>query len=271
MSVVADYAGNFRILRYDLRGHGLSDAPPAPYSIDDHVGDLAALMDARGIAGRDRRRAVGRRHDRPGPRRQAARPGRALLVLCDTAHKIGTAEMWNARIEAVRAGGLASIADAVLERWFSTEFRALAHGRSRRLSQHADPHAGRRLCRHLRDLARYRPYSRSTARLTQPTLCLVGEEDGATPPALVRSLSELIPNAAFEIDPECRPSALHRAAEARWPRGSNAFVEEKPECLANRSTACSPRAWRRAAPSWATRMSTAPRPARPSSMRRSRP
>ena len=50
--VVADYAGEFRILRYDLRGHGLSDAPPAPYSIDDHVGDLAALLDAHEIRAR---------------------------------------------------------------------------------------------------------------------------------------------------------------------------------------------------------------------------
>src|SRR4051794_19222544 len=49
--VVAYFAGDVRTLRYDLRGHGLSEAPSAPYSIDDHVGDLAALLDARGISG----------------------------------------------------------------------------------------------------------------------------------------------------------------------------------------------------------------------------
>ena len=172
---------------------------PAPYSIDDHVGDLAALLDAHGIRWRDRHRAVGRRHDRPSSRRRAARLVR-LLVLCDTAHKIGTPEMWNARIDAVRASGLASIADAVLERWFSVEFRQaraadLAGYRNMLTRNPAEGYIG--TCATLRDT----DLTSAASRLTQPTLCLVGEEDGATPPALVRSLSELIPNAAFETIP----------------------------------------------------------------------
>lgn len=48
--VAARLAGDFRIVLYDKRGHGLSEAPPAPYTIDDHVGDLAALLDHLGIA-----------------------------------------------------------------------------------------------------------------------------------------------------------------------------------------------------------------------------
>jgi len=46
------------------------------------------------------------------------------LVLCNTAAKIGTAELWNARIDAVRRGGMAAVADVVLERWFTEGFRA---------------------------------------------------------------------------------------------------------------------------------------------------
>src|SRR5437867_11888250 len=49
--VVQWFAGDFRILRYDLCGHGLSEAPPAPYSVDDHAADLAGLLDAREIDG----------------------------------------------------------------------------------------------------------------------------------------------------------------------------------------------------------------------------
>lgn len=194
--LVADYAGEFRIVRYDLRGHGLSDAPPAPYSIDDHVGDLAALLDAR-----EMKRAIIVGLSVGGMIAQALaadRPDLArLLVLCDTAHKIGTAEIWNARIEAVRANGLASIAEAVLERWFSIEFRHahpsdLAGYRNMLLRTPAEGYIG--TCATLRDT----DLTSTAPRLTQPTLCLVGEEDRVTPPALVESLSALIPNAIYK-------------------------------------------------------------------------
>ena len=197
--LVTHYADDFRTMRYDLRGHGLSDVPPAPYSIDDHVGDIAALLDAQGI-----RDAIVVGLSVGGMIAQvlaAQRPDLVrLLVLCDTAHKIGTAETWNARIDAVRAGGLASIADAVLERWFSAEFRRsraadLAGYRNMLTRTPAEGYVGTSATLRDADLTQV------TSRLTQPTLCLVGEEDSATPPALVRSLSELIPNAGFKTIP----------------------------------------------------------------------
>jgi 3-oxoadipate enol-lactonase len=197
--VVAGYAGQFRILRYDLRGQGLSDAPPAPYSIDDHVADLAALLGAHGIHG-----AIVVGMSVGGMIALAladAHPDLVrLLVLCDTAPKIGTPELWSARIEAVRANGLASIADAVLERWLSAGFRQahavdLAGYRNMLTRNPAEGYIG--TCATLRDTN----LTSVASRLAQPTLCLVGEADGATPPASVRSLSELIPNAAFESIP----------------------------------------------------------------------
>ena len=48
--LAARLAPAYRILRYDKRGHGLSETTPAPYSLSDHVGDLAAPLDACGIA-----------------------------------------------------------------------------------------------------------------------------------------------------------------------------------------------------------------------------
>lgn len=197
--VIAHYAGEFRMLRYDLRGHGLSDAPLASYSMDDHVADLAALLDAQkimaaivvglSVGGMIAQSLAGKRPD-------LAR----LLVLCDTAHRIGTPEMWNARMEAVRKGGLTSIADAVLERWFSTDFRRsrpadLAGYRNMLTRTPAQGYIG--TCATLRDT----DLTAAASRLTQRTLCLVGEEDGATPPALVRSLSELIPGTEFKTIP----------------------------------------------------------------------
>jgi 3-oxoadipate enol-lactonase len=194
--VVAFLGNDFRTLRYDLRGHGLSDGPPAPYSIDDHAADLAALLDARQIKG-----AIVVGLSVGGMIAQALAVRRPdlvrLLVLCDTAHKIGTPEMWNARIEAVRKDGLASIADAVLERWFAIDFRTtraadLAGYRNMLVRTPTEGYVG--TCATLRDT----DLTATTALLAQPALCLVGEEDGATPPELVRSLSALIPNAAFK-------------------------------------------------------------------------
>ena len=194
--VVTGYAGAFRILRYDLRGQGLSDAPPAPYSIDDHVADLAALLGAHKIAGAI---VVGMSvGGMIALALAAARPDLVrLLVLCDTAHRIGTPEMWSARIEAVRANGLASISDAVLERWLSAEFRQahavdLAGYRNMLTRNPAEGYIG--TCATLRDTN----LTSVASRLTLPTLCLVGEADGATPPVVVQSLSEMIPNATFE-------------------------------------------------------------------------
>ena len=113
----------------------------------------------------------------------------------DTAHKIGTAEMWGERIAAIRAGGIASIADAILVRWFSPAFHARASGRARRLAQHAHPDAARRLSRLLRRHPRCRSDRRRAAACAVPTLCMVGDQDGSTPPDLVAELAELIPGA----------------------------------------------------------------------------
>ena len=120
-AVVPQFPGH-RTLRYDKRGHGLSGSEGGD-SIEAHAADLAALLDARGI-----RRAtivglsiggmiaLGLTRLRPDLTDR--------LILCDTAHRIGTAEAWQARIAAVEANGVAGIAGATMERWFSARFRA---------------------------------------------------------------------------------------------------------------------------------------------------
>ena len=196
-SVAARLGRDLRLLRYDLRGHGLSDAPEGPYSIEDHVGDLAALLDARGI-----RDALIVGLSVGGLVAQALAARRPDLVraqiLSDTAHRIGTAELWSARIDASRRGGIASIADAILERWFPQAYRdrfpaEFAGYRNMLVRMPVEGYLG--TCATLRDT----DLTETTRRLRQPTLCLVGAEDGATPPALVKTMSDLIPGASFEI------------------------------------------------------------------------
>mgnify|MGYP002621615524 FL=1 len=195
--VAARLAGDFRIVLYDKRGHGLSEAPPAPYTIDDHVGDLAALLDHLGIA---RAAVVGLSVG--GLIAQglaAARPDLvAALVLIGTAPKLGTAETWNARIETVAAKGIAALADDILPRWFTAAFRspdnpAFAGYRAMLARSPAEGYAG--TCAALRDA----DLTASTRALRLPALCLVGDQDGSTPPDLVRATAALIAGAEFEV------------------------------------------------------------------------
>jgi 3-oxoadipate enol-lactonase len=195
--VVAALEGDYRILLYDKRGHGLSEATPAPYALEDHVGDLAALMDHVGIA---EAVVVGLSVGGLIAQQLAARhPDRVrALILCDTAHKIGTAEMWNARIETTKTKGIASMADAVMERWFTPAYRAPGNadfvGYTAMLTRTTvDGYAG--TCAALRDA----DLTQSTSALTIPVLCVVGDQDGATPPDLVRSMADLIKGSRFEV------------------------------------------------------------------------
>jgi 3-oxoadipate enol-lactonase len=188
---------DFRIVLYDKRGHGLSDAPPAPYAMTDHVNDLAALLDHLGIA---RTAVVGLSVGGMIAQGLAAmRPDLvSALVLCDTAHKIGTDELWNARIEAVTTKGIASLADAVMERWFTPAYRQpdnadYAGYVNMLVRQPAEGYAG--TCAALRDA----DLTESTRALKLPTLLIVGDQDGSTPPDLVRSTAELMSGARFEI------------------------------------------------------------------------
>ncbi len=190
-------AGQYRFLRYDKRGHGLSDCPPAPYHIDDHINDLAGLLDelklsqvalcglsvggiiAQGVAAR-----------RPELVKE--------LILCDTAHQIGPAQGWEDRIKTIRDKGIDFIADAVMERWFAAEFRhrkpvELALWRNMLVRTPMEGYIG--TCAAIRDA----DLTDSSARLTQPTLCVVGDQDGATPPDLVQSTANLIPGSRFEV------------------------------------------------------------------------
>ncbi len=193
--VVEAVARDFRVVRYDKRGHGLSEAPPAPYPLSDHVADLAGLLDLLEIRG-----ALLVGLSVGGMIAQAlaaARPDLArALVLCDTAHRIGPPDMWDQRIAAIRAGGIEALAEPILERWFSARFRAerpaeLAGWRNMLIRTPVEGYVG--TCATIRDA----DLTDAAKTLRVPALCVVGTEDGATPPALVRSLADLIPNSRF--------------------------------------------------------------------------
>ncbi len=189
--------GGLRHIRYDMRGHGLSDAPAGDYFMGDLVADAAALIDHLGVTGAvfvglsiGGMVAQGLAAERPDLLR--------AVVLSNTAAKIGVEAMWADRIAAVRAGGIAALQAAILERWFSRRFRTgradeLAGWRHMLTRTPLDGYVGCCAAIAATDLRL------STAALRLPVLVIAGAEDGATPPDLVRETAESIPGARFDM------------------------------------------------------------------------
>ena len=195
--VVPHFLDRFRVVLYDMRGHGLSDAPSAPYAMDDHANDLLALLDALGIK---EAAIVGLSVGGMAAQHVAVRaPERVrALVLCGTAAKIGTPEMWAERVEAVQRAGIEPIADRILERWFKDTFRrmrAADYAGWRNMLVRTPPHGYVGTCASIRDA----DLTRDAPQIRAPTLCIVGEADGSTPPEIVQGTAELIPYARFEV------------------------------------------------------------------------
>ncbi|PVE22864.1 3-oxoadipate enol-lactonase [Microvirga sp. KLBC 81] len=199
--VAPAFTDRFRVVLYDKRGHGLSDAPPAPYTMDDHTDDLFALLDHLKI---DSAALVGLSVGGMVAQRAAVRSPQRVkaLVLCCTAAKIGTSELWSERIAAVEIGGIEPIVENVLQRWFTSDFRErredeVAGWRNMLVRMPAHGYAG--TCAAIRD-ADLTPDAR---RIEVPTLCVAGDQDGSTPADVVRNTASLIPGARFALVDGC--------------------------------------------------------------------
>ena len=192
---VSALRGDFRILRYDTRGHGLSAVAPGPYTQEQLGGDILALMDAIEIprahfCGLSMGGQVGIWLGANAPQRFAR------LVLCDTAAHIGNPEIWNARIAAIRAGGMPAIVSGTIERWFTPRF--IAHSPEvvapvRRMILDTPPQGYIACCEAIRDA----DLTEEASRVNAPTLVISGTHDPATPPAQGRLLASMIRGARY--------------------------------------------------------------------------
>ena len=179
---------NMRILRFDKRGHGLTDCPEGPYSIQMLADDAAAIAQSVGFerfdfVGLSIGGLIGQQlaHSRPDMVRS--------LVLMDTAAKIGNDEMWDTRIAAVRETGLAPIADAIMPRWFAKSFSA--NNPSLKMWRNMlarTPAAGYIACC---EAIKAADLTEQTRNLSIPVTTIAGEEDGSTPPDVVRNTANL--------------------------------------------------------------------------------
>lgn len=175
------FTQHFQVLRYDTRGHGASLVSDGPYSIEQNGRDVLALLDALGIAkahfcGLSMGGLIGQWLGINAPERIER------LVLCNTAAKIGTPEVWNPRIEMVLAEGeqaMRGLRDASISRWFTADFAEAEPGKVEpivgMLAQ-TSPEGYAANCAAVRDA----DYREQLGSITAPTLIVCGSDDPVT-------------------------------------------------------------------------------------------
>ncbi|CAG4890182.1 3-oxoadipate enol-lactonase [Paraburkholderia saeva] len=196
---VAAFSKHFRVLRYDTRGHGHSAAPQGPYTIEQLTGDVIGLMDTLKI---DRAHFCGLSMGGLTGVGLAARHADRLnrVVLCNTAARIGSPEVWVPRAARARGEGMLALSDAVLPRWFTAGFferEPLMLAQIRDVFVHTDNEGYASNCEAI-DATDLRPEAPG---IRLPVLVISGTHDLAATPAQGRELAEAIPGARYvELD-----------------------------------------------------------------------
>jgi len=203
----AALAGQYRVLRYDTRGHGGSPVSPAPTSIAALADDLAGLLDALQIG---RAHVVGLSLGGMTAQALAARRPdrvRGLVLMATSAYM---PHGWEERAATVRSRGMGAIVDAVLARWFTPGFAAahpdaVAPHRERFVAMQAEGYAA---CCGAIGAMDLRP---SNPSIEAPTLIVAGADDPATPVAMMEEIRGRIPDAELVV----LPRAAHILAVER--------------------------------------------------------
>lgn len=200
-----------RVIRYDVRGHGRSTAPPGEFTIEQLGADALAVLDAVHV-------------------RSAALCGISIggvtsiwlgqhapdridrLVLANTAARIGTSESWSARIREVRAEGMDVAAEQALPRWFSADFRERRPDiveRYREMARSCALESYLGACGALRDA----DLRRDLHHITAPTLVVAGQLDLSTTVADAEYLRDNIPSARMDVLKAAHLSNVERPEE----------------------------------------------------------
>jgi 3-oxoadipate enol-lactonase len=203
---IPDFSKRFRVLRYDTRGFGASTVTPGPYSIERLSWDLVHVLDALEIrcahfCGLSMGGMIGMFLGANAPKRFHN------IVLCNTAAKFGTPETWNARISAVRSGGMSAVASAVIERWLTPAYRAVHPAETAAavaMLESANPEGYIANCAAVRDM----DLREKLSAVQVPALALAGLHDPVATPADGHFLAERIPGARYAEVPAAHLSNL---------------------------------------------------------------
>lgn len=188
---IAALSGKYRTLCYDQRGHGKTDAPAPPYSIEMFAADVIGLLNALGLAekvhfvGLSMGGFVGQRLALDYPDRLRS------LVLSDTAAHMPPRSLWDERTEAARTRGMGALEQGTIDRWFTKSFQQGDPALVEPLREgiRTTPVAGFvGSCEAIRDM----DHRDAVSRIRLPTLVIVGEHDPGTPVAAAEFLHQAI-------------------------------------------------------------------------------
>ena len=204
----------FQVLRYDMRGHGHSEAPPGPYTLELLAEDVVGLLDALEI---DRVHFTGLSVGGMIGQSLALNHAKRLrsLALCDTSSIVPqeAQPIWDERIERTRAKGMESQVNETMERWFTPAFLKQNPPMVGLIRKQilATPVAGYLGCA---EAIRRLNYLNRLAQIKLPTLIMVGEDDPGTPVSASQAMHERIPNSKLVILPSARHLSNVEQAEA---------------------------------------------------------
>jgi 3-oxoadipate enol-lactonase len=196
---LSDFTQQFRVLRYDTRGHGESTVTPGPYNITQLGRDVLHLLDTLSL---ERVHFCGlSMGGMTGMELASHSPNRVRkLVICSSGAKLGTADTWNTRIETVQKNGMKPVAAAAMERWFTSQFRS-AHpdqvSAAQQMLETTSPEGYIANCSAVRDF----DFRQNLPSIKVPTLVISSTHDPVAPPADGHFLQKTIPHALYaELD-----------------------------------------------------------------------
>ncbi len=205
---------HFQVLRYDTRGHGASEAPSGPYSLELLGKDVIGLLDALGV---DRVHFVGL--SMGGMIGQCLalnhRDRLKSLTLCDTAALVPSEAqpVWQERLDKARKKGMGALVEETLERWFTPAFLRQAPPMVKLIREQilATPVAGYMGCA---EAIRRLNYLDRISEIKAPTLIMVGEDDPGMPVSSAEAMHEQIAGSRLVVLPSARHLSNVEQAEA---------------------------------------------------------
>ncbi|HEV2055291.1 MAG TPA: alpha/beta fold hydrolase [Methylomirabilota bacterium] len=219
---VAALTKGYRVLRYDVRGHGGSEIPPGPYTLEQMADDLFDLLDSLGIA---ETHFVGvSMGGLIGMTAALTRPSRIRsLVLCDTTacYRPGVRPMWEDRMRVAENEGMtAALVDRTMAIWFTDAFRTKRPEVVERIADMLRKSDPRGYAASIRAIG-FVDLSERVRAIRCPTLVVVGEQDPGTPPAMARVIHERIVGSELLV----LPGAMHCAVVEDADRFLAALVD----------------------------------------------
>ncbi len=194
---MAAFTRHFRVVRYDRRGHGQSDVPKAPYSMERLGRDVLAVLDGLGI---EKMNWCGLSIGGMVGMWLGANASSRIdkLILSNTSAHYADPAVWDARVKLVREKGLTAVVDGTMERWFTKQFRdgsPQAAGRIRSMFLETNPEGFIGCAEAIRDMD-HRPL---LAKISVPTLVIAGRHDTGTPLEANEFIAQHTPNARLTV------------------------------------------------------------------------